>query len=70
MTSHLPYLLAVPLIAALALTGHTTARSDDHPQPVTKLDQQIDKAAQRTIAEGRQIFRYDTSETKRSGAAP
>ncbi len=54
------YILAVPALAALAVVGCATAKSDDGEQPVTKLDRQIVKHAQRTLAEGRQIFRFDT----------
>ena len=59
MKRHWKYLLAVSLMAALALAGCGIAFSDDR-QPFTKLDRQIDKHAQRTLAEGRQIFRFDT----------
>ena len=54
------YILAVPALAALAVAGYGIAKSDDGEQPVTKLDRQIVKHAQRTLAEGRQIFRFDT----------
>ena len=54
------YILAVPALAALAVVGCATAKSDDGEQPVTKLDRQIVKHAQRTLAEGRQVFRFDT----------
>ena len=54
------YILAVPALAALAVVGCATAKSNDGEQPVTKLDRQIVKHAQRTLAEGRQIFRFDT----------
>ena len=60
MKRHWKYILAVPAWAALAVVGCTTARSDDDEQPVTKLDRRIDKHAQRTMAEGRQTFRFDT----------
>jgi hypothetical protein len=54
------YLVAVPALVALAVASYRIARSDDGDQPVTPLDQQIVKHAQRTLAEGRQIFRFDT----------
>ena len=54
------YILAVPALAALAVAGYGIAKSDDGEQPVTKLDRQIVKHVQRTLAEGRQIFRFDT----------
>ena len=54
------YILAVPALAALAVVGCATAKPNDGEQPVTKLDRQIVKHAQRTLAEGRQIFRFDT----------
>lgn len=60
MKSHWKYILAVPLLAALALIGQRFALSDDALQPGTKLDRQVDRHAQRTLAEGRQIFRFDT----------
>ena len=60
MKRHWKYILAVPALAALAVVGCATARSDDDEQPVTKLDRRIDKHAQRTLAEGRQTFRFDT----------
>ncbi|MEO6023142.1 MAG: hypothetical protein ABIP64_08510 [Burkholderiales bacterium] len=60
MKRHWKYILAVPALAALAVVGCATARSDDDEQPVTKLDRRIDKHVQRTLAEGRQTFRFDT----------
>ena len=54
------YLLAVPVVTALAAAGYGLAYSDERQQPLTKLDRQIEKYAQRTLAEGRQIFRFDT----------
>ena len=54
------YIFAVPALAALAVAGYGVAMSEDDAQPVTKLDRQIDQHAQRTLAEGRQIFRFDT----------
>ncbi len=53
-------ILAAPTLAALAFVGFGTAITDDGAQPVTQIDKQIDKHAQRTLAEGRQIFRFDT----------
>lgn len=52
--------LAISIIAALIVGGYGAAFSDERDQPLTKLDRQIDKHAERTVAEGRQIFRYDT----------
>ncbi len=60
MKQYLKYLVAVPALAALAVGGLRTAVSQDAPQPATKLDRQIDKHAEQTLAEGRQIFRFDT----------
>ncbi len=68
MKRHWKYSLAVPALAALAVVGCATAMSDDGEQSVTKLDRQINKHAQRTLAEGRHIFRFDTSATRPSGA--
>lgn len=53
-------ILAVPVLAVLAVTGHGIAISADSPQAGTKLDRQIDRGAQQTLAEGRQTFRFDT----------
>lgn len=67
MKRHWKYLLAVPALAALAGLDYGTGIADDDEQPGTKLDRpgtkldrQIDKHARRTLAEGRQIFRFDT----------
>src|SRR6202521_1279999 len=60
MKRHPRYILALFALVALAFGASRTAMSDDDEQPVTKLDRQIDKHAQRTLAEGRQIFRFDT----------
>jgi hypothetical protein len=54
------HLFAVPALALLALAGYGVAVSDDDERPVTRLDRQIDKHARRTLAEGREIFRFDT----------
>ena len=60
MKGYLKYILAVPSLAALALAGQTIAISDDVAQSGKKLDQQIDRQAQQTLAEGRETFRFDT----------
>ncbi|AKU12127.1 hypothetical protein AzCIB_2232 [Azoarcus sp. CIB] len=60
MRRYLKYILAVPSLAALALAGQTIAISDDVAQSGKKLDQQIDRQAQQTLAEGRETFRFDT----------
>ena len=60
MKRHWQYVLAVPALAALAVAVYGAANSNDDEQPATQLDRQIDKHAQRTLAEGRQIFRFDT----------
>ena len=60
MKRHWQLILAIPTLAALAFVGYGTAISGDSEQRVTQIDKQIDKHAQRTLAEGRQIFRYDT----------
>lgn len=60
MRRYLKYILAVPSLAALALAGQTIAVSDDVAQSGKKLDQQIDRQAQQTLAEGRETFRFDT----------
>ena len=60
MRTNSKYFLAVPVLAALAFVGYSTARSDDTKQSITKLDRQIAKHAQRTLIEGRQTFRFDT----------
>ena len=60
---HRQLILAAPVLVALCAAGYDLARSDDdqdeQPQ-VAKLDREIDKHAQRALAEGRQIFRFDT----------
>lgn len=60
MKLHWQYLLAVPALAVLASVVYGTAISAGDEQSLTKLDRQIEKRAQRTLAEGRQIFRFDT----------
>ena len=62
MTRHQQYLLAIPVLAVLTFAGYGTAMSDDDDdeQGATQLDRRIDNHAQRTLAEGRQIFRFDT----------
>ena len=63
MKRHWRYILAVPVLAALAalvLSGHRIAMSADAPQTGTKLDRKIERHAQQTLAEGRDIFRFDT----------
>ena len=52
--------LATSIIATLVVCGYGIAFSGERQQPLNKLDRQTDKHAQRTVAEGRQIFRYDT----------
>ena len=56
------YILAIPVLVALAIAGYGTAMSDDadDEQAVTKLDRKIDAHAQQMLAEGRQIFRFAT----------
>lgn len=62
MEQYKKYLLAVPVLAAIAVTAYATVISDDDLQPAREQDRdrQIDRHAQRTLAEGRQTFRYDT----------
>lgn len=61
MKPHWRVLLAVPALTALAIAGYGIAMSHDDEEPsVTRLDRSIDKHAHRTLAEGRQIFRFDT----------
>ena len=47
-------------MSALALSGHRIAMSAGSPPPGAKLDRQIERHAQQTLAEGRDIFRFDT----------
>lgn len=57
------YILAISVLAVFILSSYRTALSDDKPdnkQQLTKLDKQIDQQAQKMLAEGRQIFRFDT----------
>jgi hypothetical protein len=51
-------LVSAAVATALAVFG--TALSGENRRPVTKLDKQIDAHARQTLAEGRQIFRFDT----------
>ncbi|MCK9984249.1 MAG: hypothetical protein AzoDbin1_00721 [Azoarcus sp.] len=60
MKGYLKYILAVPALAALALAGQKIAISDDVAQSGKRLDLQIDRQAQQTLAEGRETFRFDT----------
>ncbi|MDQ3259177.1 MAG: hypothetical protein M3Q00_00075, partial [Pseudomonadota bacterium] len=60
MKRHWKYILAVPASVVLIVACNGIAFSNDRQQQVNKLDRQIDKHAQRTLAEGRQIFRFDT----------
>lgn len=60
---HRQFLAAIPLVAALVVAGSGTARSDSDPgdEPrVTHHDRVTDRNAQRTLEEGRRIFRFDT----------
>jgi hypothetical protein len=68
MKRHRQYILAIPVLAALAFAGYGTAMSNDDDDDndrfdrsqITKLDKRIEDHAQRTLVEGRQIFRFDT----------
>ncbi|HUO81374.1 MAG TPA: hypothetical protein VM616_00785 [Gammaproteobacteria bacterium] len=42
------------------MTGYAVVQSDEDRQPLTKPDRQIAQHAQRSLAEGRRIFRFDT----------
>src|SRR4051812_32814437 len=58
---HPQYIVAVPLLVlALASSSCAMADDDDDEQQVTRLDRKIDDHAQRTLAQGRHIFRFDT----------
>jgi hypothetical protein len=50
------------IVLALALLTLTSSwpTSDDEQQPVSRNDEQINKVAQQVLAEGRQVFRFDT----------
>jgi len=56
------YRFVVPVLTALVLivTGYGTAMSDTGKPPPGKLDRQINEHAERLVAEGRRIFRFDT----------
>lgn len=60
MKRYLKYILAAPSLAALTLAAQTITVSDDVVLSGKKLDQQIDRRAQQTLAEGRETFRFDT----------
>lgn len=54
------YILAVAALAVLTLVTYETALSDDDQQPNSRFDRHIDRQAEHSLDEGRQIFRYDT----------
>jgi hypothetical protein len=60
MKRYWTYILTVPLVAIFVLVNYGTAFSDNKQQPLTKLDKQLNKQARQTLADGRQIFRFDT----------
>jgi hypothetical protein len=65
MKTYRKYALVVSILAVMAFAGYTTAvphedDEDEDLQAITKLDRSINKHARRTLAEGRQIFRFDT----------
>lgn len=53
-------IFAIPALAVLALAGQRIAFSEDLVQSGKKLDRQIARQAQQTLADGREIFRFDT----------
>src|ERR1700681_1261346 len=60
MRHHFQGILAVSLLATVAfvISGAANAGTDQHV--ATKANRDIDKLAQRTLEEGRHIFRFDT----------
>lgn len=54
------YILSVPVLAVSLLVIQGTALTEGKHQRQTILDKQINKRAQQTLADGRQIFRFDT----------
>lgn len=59
---HREFYLAVPVLITLAVASGAAgsdADSDD-PSRVTQPDRMTNKSAQRTLAEGRRVFRFDT----------
>jgi hypothetical protein len=62
MKRHWKYALTAPLLAILFFSGYRIAESDERnkPQRLTAIDKQIEQQALQTIAQGRQIFRFDT----------
>jgi len=54
------YLLAIPALAILVLAASWNAKSDDDQQSFSELDKQFKKNVRRTLAEGREVFRFDT----------
>jgi hypothetical protein len=60
MKSARKQILAVSALAVLTLVSYEAALSDDDQQPDSRFDRYINRQAQRTLDEGRQIFRYDT----------
>jgi hypothetical protein len=53
-------IFVVSAFAVVALVSYETALSDDEQQPSSGLDGQNDRQAQRTLDEGKHIFRHDT----------
>lgn len=63
MKRYRTYILTVSVLAVFMLASYKTAFSDDKPdskQTLTKLDKQINQQTQQTLADGREIFRFDT----------
>ena len=60
MKRYWTYILTVSVLAVFVLANYGTAFSDDKQQPHTKLDNQINRHAQQMLADGRQVFRFDT----------
>jgi hypothetical protein len=59
MNSFQKYAWIAPALAILTVANSWTT-SDDDQQPVSGIDKQINKVGQQTLAEGRQVFRFDT----------
>jgi len=60
MKSVRKHFLAVSALAVLTMVNHEAALSDDDQQPNRPFEGHVDRQAQGTLDEGRQIFRYDT----------
>jgi hypothetical protein len=60
MKRHIQYALTIFTLATIVFVVSGAAHADDAEQTATTVDPAIDQHLQRTLTEGRQIFRFDT----------